>query len=51
MKAAIYEGKEKIVIRDIPKPVPKEGEALVKVKYAGICGSDLEFFKTGLWPG
>lgn len=51
MKAAIYEGKEKIVIRDIPKPIPKEGEALVKVKYAGICGSDLEFFKTGLWPG
>lgn len=51
MKAAIYQGKEKIVISDIPKPVPKEGEALVKVKYAGICGSDLEFFKTGLWPG
>ncbi len=51
MKAAIYQGKEKIVIQDIPKPVPKKGEALVKVKYAGICGSDLEFFKTGLWPG
>jgi (R,R)-butanediol dehydrogenase/meso-butanediol dehydrogenase/diacetyl reductase len=51
MKAAIYQGKEKIVIQDIPKPVPKKGEALIKVKYAGICGSDLEFFKTGLWPG
>ena len=51
MKAAIYQGKEKIVIQDIPKPVPKKGEALVKVKYAGICGRDLEFFKTGLWPG
>ena len=51
MKAAIYQGKEKIVIQDIPKPVPKKGQALIKVKYAGICGSDLEFFKSGLWPG
>ena len=33
MKAAIYQGKEKIVIQDIPKPIPKKGEALIKVKY------------------
>jgi (R,R)-butanediol dehydrogenase/meso-butanediol dehydrogenase/diacetyl reductase len=50
MKAALYEGKKKIRIVDIPKPVPQKGEVLVKVKYAGICGSDLEFYKTGLWP-
>lgn len=50
MKAAVYEGKEKIRIVDIPKPTPQKGEVLVKVKYAGICGSDLEFYKTGLWP-
>ncbi|MFX0072627.1 MAG: zinc-binding dehydrogenase [Candidatus Hermodarchaeota archaeon] len=50
MKAALYEGKKKIRIVDLPKPKPKKGEALVKVKYAGICGSDLEFYKTGLWP-
>ena len=50
MKAALYEGKETIRIVDIPKPVPKAGEVLVKIKYAGICGSDLEGYKTGLYP-
>jgi (R,R)-butanediol dehydrogenase/meso-butanediol dehydrogenase/diacetyl reductase len=50
MKAALYEGKKKIRIVDLPKPTPQKGEALVKVKFAGICGSDLEFYKTGLWP-
>lgn len=50
MKAALYEGKEKISIVDIPKPIPQKGEVLVKVKYAGICGSDLEAYKTGLYP-
>ena len=50
MKAAIYEGKKDIHVCDIPKPIPQKEEVLVKVKYAGICGSDLEFYKTGLWP-
>ncbi len=50
MKAALYEGKEKIRIVDIPKPVPKAGEVLVRIKYTGICGSDLEAYKTGLYP-
>jgi (R,R)-butanediol dehydrogenase/meso-butanediol dehydrogenase/diacetyl reductase len=50
MKAALYEGTKKIRIVDIPKPIPQKGEVLVKVKYAGICGSDLEIYKTGVWP-
>ena len=28
-------------IREVPKPVPKDGELLVKVLAAGICGSDI----------
>jgi len=50
MKAAMYQGKKKIKIVDIPKPTPKKGEVLVQVKYTGICGSDLEGYKTGLYP-
>ena len=50
MKAAKYEGKEKLSIVDIPKPTPQEDEVLVKVIYTGICGSDLESYKTGLYP-
>jgi len=34
----------KITLTDIPKPVLKSGEVLVKVKYAGFCGSDLNTF-------
>ncbi|MFX0177096.1 MAG: zinc-binding dehydrogenase, partial [Candidatus Hodarchaeota archaeon] len=50
MKAAKYEGKGIINIIDIPKPTPQNEEVLVKVKYSGICGSDLEAYKTGLYP-
>jgi (R,R)-butanediol dehydrogenase/meso-butanediol dehydrogenase/diacetyl reductase len=50
MKAAKYEGERDIRIIDIPKPSPQKNEVLVKVKYAGICGSDLEAYKTGLYP-
>jgi len=31
MKAAVYEGIEKIVVRDVPDPVVEEGEVLLKV--------------------
>jgi 2-desacetyl-2-hydroxyethyl bacteriochlorophyllide A dehydrogenase len=50
IKAALYKGKREIEIVDIPKPVPKTDEVLVKIKYTGICGSDLEAYETGLYP-
>ncbi|UCF94279.1 MAG: alcohol dehydrogenase catalytic domain-containing protein [Desulfobacterales bacterium] len=34
---------------DIPVPAPSAGEALVKVRLAGICGTDLELVK-GYYP-
>lgn len=38
-----------IFIEDIPMPTPKEGEALLKVKYCGICGADVASY-TGNQP-
>lgn len=35
----------KIGIYEKPIPKPKKGEALLKVKYCGICGSDLAVYK------
>jgi len=46
VKGVSYEGVGKIVVReDLPMPSVKPDEALIKVKYCGICGSDVESFK------
>jgi len=48
MKALVYQGVGKpSEIREIPVPVPAEGELLVKVEACGICGSDLHAAKNG----
>lgn len=49
MKAIQYCGKEEIQYVDIPKPIINEREALVKIAYAGICGSDM-FIYSGTHP-
>ena len=36
-----------IEIREIQRPVVKEGEVLVEIKAAGICGSDLHHYEIG----
>jgi 2-desacetyl-2-hydroxyethyl bacteriochlorophyllide A dehydrogenase len=35
----------KVIITDLAKPEPKEGEALLKLLYGGICGSDLGSYR------
>ena len=35
------------VVDEIPVPAPRQGEAVVKVKAVGICGTDLHIFKEG----
>lgn len=41
MKAGVVHAKNDIRYEEIPKPAPKPGEVLIKVKYTGICGSDV----------
>ncbi len=41
MKAGVVHAREDIRYEDIEKPVPKKGQVLIKVKYTGICGSDV----------
>ena len=41
MKAGVVHAREDIRFEDIEKPVPKAGQVLIKVKYTGICGSDV----------
>jgi 2-desacetyl-2-hydroxyethyl bacteriochlorophyllide A dehydrogenase len=48
MKALWLEGLE-LSLRDVPVPVPAQGEALVRVRLSGICGTDLELAR-GYYP-
>ena len=49
MKAIVISNPNEIEIREVPMPDSKEGEALLKVKYVGICGADVASF-TGNQP-
>ncbi len=41
MKAGVVHASKDIRYEDIEKPSPKAGQVLIKVKYTGICGSDV----------
>lgn len=41
MKAGVVHAREDIRYEEQKKPQPKEGQVLIKVKYTGICGSDI----------
>ena len=41
MKAAVFYHATDLRVIDIPKPTPKAGEVLLKVKASGICGTDV----------
>ena len=42
MRALRWDGSRLALARDVPDPVPGAGEALVRVRLAGICRTDLE---------
>jgi 2-desacetyl-2-hydroxyethyl bacteriochlorophyllide A dehydrogenase len=41
MQAAVFQGKEDIRVREWPRPELADGEVLVRVRYGGICGTDM----------
>ena len=45
MKVAVYEGVGKIRLKQRPEIKIEPGEVLVKIKYCGICGTDLHAFQ------
>ncbi|GAB6180020.1 alcohol dehydrogenase catalytic domain-containing protein [Desulfotomaculum defluvii] len=44
MQAVVWQGKEQLVLQEVPRPTLNSGEVLIKVHYAGICGSDLGIY-------
>lgn len=51
MKAAVFEGIEKIVTREVPVPDCEEGGILVRVEACCICGGDIRNYHSGLRYG
>ncbi len=47
MQAAIFT-KGQLIVTNIPKPEPKQGEALIKITCAGVCHSDIHLVR-GDW--
>jgi len=50
MRAAVYNGVKDIRVEEVPEPKAGPGEVRIKVKYCGICGSDLHEYQHGLFP-
>ena len=50
MKAAVYQGKQQIVVEDLPIPEPGPSEILVKIGYSAICGTDVHAFLYDIAP-
>ncbi len=54
MLAAVLEGVRKMVLKDVPRPTPGRGEAIVRIKACGICRTDYSAYtgeRTNWNPG
>ncbi|MBI5966582.1 MAG: zinc-binding dehydrogenase [Deltaproteobacteria bacterium] len=50
MKKAVYHGIRDVRVEEVAEPKPGPKEVKIKVKYCGICGSDLHEYQHGLFP-
>jgi L-iditol 2-dehydrogenase len=53
MRAAVLRGWNDVAVEHVPVPEPTAGEALVRVRACGICGTDLKLVSGGFagrWP-
>ena len=50
MKKAVYHGIRDVRVEEVEEPKPGPKEAKIKIKYCGICGSDLHEYQHGLFP-
>ncbi len=51
MRAVFFDGVRTLTLRMTEVPVPGPDEVRLRVRYCGICGSDLTVYKTGVLSG
>ncbi|MEH0469188.1 L-idonate 5-dehydrogenase [Streptomyces sp. B21-097] len=47
MLGCVIHGRDDLRVQELPTPSPGPGEVLVAVRYGGICGSDLHYWRHG----
>jgi len=47
MKAAVYQGKEKVVVENVAEPKLEAGEVLLQIEACSVCGTDLRTYRHG----
>lgn len=47
MKCVSISGERKLVLKDMDKPVSRDGSVVIEVKSCGICGSDIHYWNSG----
>ncbi|HKQ70445.1 MAG TPA: zinc-dependent alcohol dehydrogenase family protein [Polyangiaceae bacterium] len=50
MRAAVLEGKKKIVMKDMPEPAMGPKDVLVRSRACGICGTDVHIWEGEFFP-
>lgn len=45
MRACVFEEKNRFSIQEVPVPTPGPGEVLIRVRAAGICGTDIHILR------
>lgn len=51
VRAAFFTGYRAFEVRDVETPALRDGEARIRVRYNGICGSDVSLWKVGVLAG
>ncbi|MFO8007020.1 MAG: alcohol dehydrogenase catalytic domain-containing protein [Candidatus Brocadiia bacterium] len=47
MRQIVLEAPRRFAVREVPTPEPGAGEALLRMRKVGVCGSDMHLFRSG----